>query len=468
MRRTRKGRRDTCTRMRRQRGQALIYGLFLLMGGLAALFFLFNTGQLAREKTKLVNTGDAVAYSAGIMHARTLNYNAYANRAMVANTVAIAQLVSLASWIRYADNMGNYGYNLNNPKFSPFYPSYYAAQYSGPYAKEYLIDSEVLERLARGSDRLIRQSLMNAQRIANTGLVAARHAVMNEVARANYRGDGEVSVDPLPLTGNDFNRFVTRYANDKRTRFAEVARTSAERDRFVDRRSWLMPGLWADCAGAFPRVDWLDRRGGTELIGFDEWKAMDTLSEKRWTPAHKTDVFCRAIAERPSGWGAQTAADSPTFDGDIRHYDYSMIINPGASGLALATSSSAWDYSGLPNFYDLSPGALEQADPRLPFAIRIRRHKRETVTSEGRAQIRNTPRLNAYAATPAGGDELVAVAGSEVYFERPPTSRDNAYGRSKGKPHEIGSLFNPYWQVRLLQSDAGIAKAQLLQGGMLP
>src|SRR5688572_5605171 len=86
---------------RAQRGQALVYGIFILVGGLASLFFLFNTGQLTREKTKLVNTSDAVAYSAGVMNARALNFQAYTNRAMVANTVAIAQLVSLSSWIQY-------------------------------------------------------------------------------------------------------------------------------------------------------------------------------------------------------------------------------------------------------------------------------------------------------------------------------------------------------------------------------
>jgi len=69
----------------RQSGQALIFGLFALAGGLVALFFLFNTGQLTAEKTKLVNTADAVAYSAGVMHARALNFSAYTNRALVAN-----------------------------------------------------------------------------------------------------------------------------------------------------------------------------------------------------------------------------------------------------------------------------------------------------------------------------------------------------------------------------------------------
>jgi len=108
---------------RYQQGQALIYGIFVMMGGLAALYFLFNTGQLTREKTKLVNTADAVAYSAGVMNARALNFEAYTNRAMLANTVAIAQLVSLSSWVQYTNTLANYGYVVDNPKFVTFYPS---------------------------------------------------------------------------------------------------------------------------------------------------------------------------------------------------------------------------------------------------------------------------------------------------------------------------------------------------------
>ncbi|MGV0984758.1 MAG: hypothetical protein ACOYB2_09395 [Limnohabitans sp.] len=39
---------------------------------------------------------------------------------------------------------------------------------------------------------------------------------------------------------------------------------------------------------------------------------------------------------------------------------------------------------------------------------------------------------------------------------------------SVGKPQELANLFNPYWQIRLVQSDADIRKAQALQGVILP
>ena len=451
-----------------QKGQALIYGLFVLTGGLAALFFLFNTGQLSREKTKLVNTADAVAYSAGVMHARAFNFEAYANRAMMANTVAIAQLVSLSSWIQYTNNLATYGMVATNPKFVLFYPSYYAALYSGPYLQNYLNDSGTLEQLAQSSDEIIRRVLMDAQQVAYAGLLPARQQVMDEVAQANYRNDGTVSVDPIPSTIDEYTRFIQPYSGNDRGRFAEAAKVSANKDAFLPKRSWTFPALWADCVGALPRVDWLDRRGGTELLGYDEWKAMDTLSEKRWVPKNKTDAFCRAIAETPAGWGMQSAAKNASVDLDPTHYDSSLIVNPNSSAFAIATSSSSWNYSGLPNFYDLSEDARNQGNPRLQFAIRVRRDKSQTVTSEGRSAIRSTPRLNAYQAQPAGGSALAAVSASEVFFQRDGDVKDNVYGQSLGKPHEIGSLFNPYWQVRLIQSDADVRKAQALQGAVLP
>lgn len=454
----------------RQRGQALIYGIFVLVGGLVALFFLFNTGQLAREKTKLVNTTDAVAYSAGVMNARALNFQAYTNRAMVANTVAIAQLVSLSSWVQYADNLGNFGVVANNPKFALFWPSYFGATTFGSTLQASLNNTTALSRLARTSDQIIRNVLMTSQQVVYAGLLPARLQVMNEVAQANYLNDGAIAVDAVPLTVNEYTSFVSRYSGDERTRFAEVARVAANRDPFVPRRSWRLPALWSDCpaATASGRVDWFDRRGGTELLGFDEWKAVDSLSEKRWVPKNKTDVFCQAIAETPAGWGSVAATDNgPSFNPDPRLHDFTLPINPGSTAIAFATSDT-WGYSGLPNFYDLSDSARGEADPKLKFAIRVRRDKAQTQTSEARSAVRNSANLNAYQAQMAGGNEMAAVSASEVFFQRDGDIKDNEYGSGLAKPQEIGNLFNPFWQVRLIQSDADVRKAQILQGVVLP
>ena len=121
---------------------------------------------------------------------------------------------------------------------------------------------------------------MTAQQTAYATLIDARKKVMDEVAKANYVDDGTVIAETLPLTSPDLTSFITRYEDDERTRFAEIVRTAYKKDEFMEERSWTLLALWFDKCYL---LDWLDRRGGTELIGFDEWKALDTLSEKNGT-----------------------------------------------------------------------------------------------------------------------------------------------------------------------------------------
>lgn len=449
-----------------QKGQALVYGLFIMAAGAAGTFFFFNTGQLYHEKSRLVNTADMVAYSAGVMNARALNFQAYTNRAMIANTVAIAQLVSLSSWIQYVDNLGMYGRSVLKPKFIAFYPSYFLAAGIGPPLQAGLNDSGVLQGLENAADASVAM-LAGAQSVAYAGLVPVRQQVMSEVASANYRNDGSVSVDMLPDSVTEWGDFLKHYSGDERARFAEAVKTAANEDAFVSRRSWSMPGLWPDCAVAFPRLDRLDRRGGTELIGYDEWKSVDTLSVKEWVPKSKHDPLCRKLAETPAGWGAAGAADRPSSYVGPQQFDGALRVNPASTALA-SYSSRAWNYSGLPGFYDLSDAVLRDADPRMRMAVRLKRHKNQTATSEGRSQIGTSAHLNDYRASPAGGDEFVAVSTSEVYFERPADFSENVFGKASGKPRELASLFNPYWQTRLVYSEAHVRAARALQGVVAP
>lgn len=79
--------------------------VFTLVFGAAAgliTLLLFNSGLLANAKTRLQNAADAGAYSAGVLQARDHNFSAYTNRAMVANQVAVVQLVSLKSFLEDA------------------------------------------------------------------------------------------------------------------------------------------------------------------------------------------------------------------------------------------------------------------------------------------------------------------------------------------------------------------------------
>src|SRR5690606_26095379 len=69
--------------------------------GAAGLFHMFRTGQTLAHKTRLLNAADAAAFGAAVWRARVLNFNAYSNRAIIAQEVAVAQALTLQSWSRH-------------------------------------------------------------------------------------------------------------------------------------------------------------------------------------------------------------------------------------------------------------------------------------------------------------------------------------------------------------------------------
>jgi len=212
----------------------MVYGLFVLAGGLAALFFLFNAGQLTQDKDKLIITADATAYSAGVMHARALNYTAYANRALIANEIAVAQMVSVASWTRYTQEHALGSLSLgcttiyNDPAARGF------LQYA-PLCMSLAWGLEVIEPASQWVERpaaIILGRIEEAKRLlqhsqrATMGLMAmARAQVMRDVANANFRGNGQVNVDLLEdhYFFFDGGALLQERGNAQRQRMADVA-----------------------------------------------------------------------------------------------------------------------------------------------------------------------------------------------------------------------------------------------------
>lgn len=478
---------------RHQRGQALIFGLFVLISGLAALFFFFNVGQLAREKTKLVNTADAVAYSAGVVHARALNFNAYSNRALMANEVLIAQMVSLSSWAGYVESWAN-----NLPAIHPECVAAAQGSWVGAaglinFGPDYLLGCALLQQanqndlvqpaviLTRGGTQAVIQTselnkaaILVAQGLLNPwGAAAERAGVMNAVASANYQGDGSVSVDLLSPTlpddwlrmrdaSNSVTPFVRQYPDNERARFRDVTLAAANTDEFIRQRSWTSRS-WLPEPGCLSVFRWrqneVRRRGGTELLGFDEWQAVDTQSLHE---NFRRKTSCRQ-REIPTGVGGEESFQNNQ-DAGAASFGRSRNDNSAAHSQALSASTgSAMGYRGLPNYYDLNQIWLSDRpndEPTLLHGVRLTRNRTDLRTTDGNTgQIRTqaTSRIGAYDSAVAGG-EMAAASASEVFFERPPglngRPSDNLFGASSGRPRELGSLFNPYWQVRLAASNA--------------
>ncbi|MCW5220941.1 hypothetical protein D8B23_13930 [Verminephrobacter aporrectodeae subsp. tuberculatae] len=470
---------------RQQRGQALIYGMFVVIGALAALFFLFNTGQLSQEKTKLVNTADAVAYSAGVMHARALNFSAYGNRALVANEVLVAQMVSLSSWAQYAETRvqnlpSQFPHCLDSSGYSSaagafLYGAKYAimcyavVQYLGEYIEDVAKEVPDLTEKVVKAVELNKKAIQQAHNLLHAPLYlqSLRADVMQDVARANYANDGSVQVEPLgpgmasALT-DDWGSFTRKYSGQDRKRMAELARYAAHTDEFTHKRNWDSYAAFPTCLLPLGRSR-VSRGGGTDLVNYDEWIAQDT--ESLWQ-AYPRFLRCK-YWESPIAYGEQQAHPKGQDQDDSGASLGGARDNPEASSMA---SSSHWTgYSGIPSYYDLSQQQLDKSDPALRFSVRLVRARSELRTSDGKSEIRasSDSRINAYKSQVAS-NVMAAVATSEVYFERPFDQRENLYGKTLGRPRELPSLFNPYWRVRLVHSETDVQAQQLLQGAHIP
>lgn len=437
----------------RQRGQALVFGIAVLLGAAAATFYVFNTGQLTAEKTKLVNTADAVAYSAGVMHARALNFDAYTNRALIANEATIAQMVSISSWLQYAKGHVQNVRPLNcRTQYSvpvalatvSYIPLCYALTYPAGYQLVTNVDNAFngggnggIGAAAVASAELAKAQLQAMQTSMFIGFLFARSALVQEVADANYRNEGTVSVTPLPLKddwtsfqGGGF--FISRHTGNDRLRMRNVIVAAVNKDDFVRDRSWTSSSPWS-CRVMLAGE--ANRSGRTQLNGYNSWDAQDQAYFETRGPR----LFGCSRHRMGLGNGRRTASTS----------------TPGG-----------WHYSGVPNFYELSDAALGytptgsgRPDPRLQFAIRVTRAMNQTRTSAGTSAVKPGGRLHMFDGAAAGG-VLAAVATSEVYFD---------HEREVDHATELGSLFNPYWQVHLVGNSAAVvAAATALQGGATP
>ncbi len=448
----------------RHKGQALPLALVLLAAVAAMLFFMFNSGQLVQEKIRLTNTADAVAYSAGVFEARVLNYDAYTNRAIIANEIAIGQAVGLASWTKYAGTAStNLAPWLNLiPVVGPPIASLISNVEPGMDAFSIalagqIIAHETVIRLLSLSQFAVHGPTDTV--LPNAFALAGRQVVMRDVANKN---DPDAAVDWVPLE-DDFKDFTQQYTSrtDRRT-MGQLVQDS--RDAFLTSRHWdleILPSCGWLIALSLANPSLFDvklrKRGSTELIDLTEgWKSMDTLSAhvvtvswhriSRWNPIRRPRCDSTEV---PVGYG-KAYTDSGL--AEPPDYARSRATNPQASSMADGTiargfappSPTSTPVGVIPSFYDLSQSVMTKTpnDPRTSLTIRVTKASSKQRFSGGTSVVKPSGRLALYDGAHVAG-ESAAVSRVEVYFERP--DGNNPWRNRE----EIGSLFNPYWQVRL-------------------
>lgn len=408
----------------RQRGQALVFGLFALVAVGIVLVAVFNVGQVASNKMRLINTADAAVYSGAVWQARSLNYMAYTNRSMIANEVALAQVVSLVSWTAYAKTATE-----NIATYTSWIP--YVGQITA-YIAQVVSYLETVVDYAAKIDVITTEGMIGLLKASQTivfGLTAGgTRGLMEEVIRLNDPG-ARIKQEIIPLNNPlGYGQFIKLHKSDEeRQRLANVVVES--RDGFTTRRNWDV--------NAINTPVWklsFNKRGGTDLIGLNEWKGVDTLA------AHESVFRCRRLrcrwfhTEVPIGWGAADLNDGNGSGGNGEHGG-SAQTNPNTHQYALGDMKDLGKFSGIPQYYDVSDKSA--TDPRLTLTLEVAKRGN---------QIRTSSKVNL-----GGGrlallddyedDDMQVLSEAEVFFKRY-TSR--ADGRE-----EYGSLFNPYWQARL-------------------
>ncbi len=286
-----------------QRGQALVFSLLFLGVVLLGLVFLYKAGRLTSEKMALQNAADAAAFSVSVVEARDLNFAAYTNRAMVANEVAIGQLVGLVSWANHIQSFSPF-LRLYANAFNaiPVVGNAIAAMLNGV-AAGFNVLGQAAQKVTNAVARVgvpvlynINRAYSISQLAFHTASIALSVGTVYEMVRRNAPGAKVSDFGFVSLVGHvySYHREFLRQ-NNMPSFFAAVVRKG--RDPFSTQRGWSLPLIphWKYQAG-FEFMDhdifkiWielglsLDRWGGTELrftegtpeAGNFGWSAADT------------------------------------------------------------------------------------------------------------------------------------------------------------------------------------------------
>ena len=406
-----------------ERGQVLALLLMLLAALIGSLLFVFNSGQIVAAKVRLVGAADAAAYSAALSEARALNFQAYMNRAIVANEVAIAQSVSLRSWSGYMNQLLQRSATI--------------ATVVPPLGAPLRALSQVWREIDRGVQRALPplesaashwnvEVLSRAEYVADAQAAALAGSLARDIALANVPelGAGGVGREFVVFNAARWHAFTEGHGRfgDERARLREVV--MASRDGFTRARGWTL-GLASVAA--------LRKRGGTDLIGYDSWRGMDTLALR--VPG------LLGMREGPLAW--QAAENRRHTQAGRGEHGGSYRDNPRSSRYAARDVVARNGYAGLPAYRDVRIGRGRRGGP-LRFDIELRQPGGTIATSDvvlggpGTVVPGEAPKkvLPAYHSGTA-----YALSAAQVVFQRP-------VGRADHRS-ELASLFNPYWQARL-------------------
>ena len=434
-----------------QKGQALLLMLAFTLVLAVSMIYLFNTSQLLAERTQAKVLADHAAYNTAIKQAQLLNANAYMNKAKIANQLATAQAVSVASWAKHFEPMPQHTKYVNLIPYVGPEVQQAITQYSKavqPLADlaspTILINNQATEAISFQQNLLNNSSFISIQQVHKDTIdkssIGAGFDSRPLITASKY------AVNPL---GGSFIKHYSGNSSDPtigRARLKDVV--LASRDNFTrERRAKSIDEF------EIPLFkNRLEARGGTELSNdLNQWKGVDTFSHhykkrKRWRLRWREDQM---------GYGSAVVRDSGTGDNDWRNNaGYNSVNRNKDASRRSHWYTPNWDSrsnntmnlgeSGVPQFWDLETQMLAQDEPTLPTSIQVSKTANRLDTTSGTSNFKVGNELNVISK-----DDVTAVSTAEAYFERPIQDRQGRPTYFNKNKLEKASLLNPYWQVRL-------------------
>ncbi|WP_300647888.1 hypothetical protein [Paenalcaligenes sp.] len=417
-----------------QQGQVLVLGLlFALLLGLVLQRF-FYVGQVNQQVVRQRHALDAATYSGALLQAQVLNYTAYMQRAYIGHQLAMAHLITMASWAHFAGTEA-VRVGLRNPPVSVigmmFGPEHAIAYQSSTLAAGSTQEAGFYRALGRAfaqHDHFAQQVMSPSLLQIRQQLPLWREQVMWQVLQDNYP-----EFDPnqlkqqmqLHIYDESWDGYtVWEPGLSLRPWLQELMKHYA----FLQPRNHTIKNTWVVDPRCPHKRHELRRRGQTQLDEKGLWHAEDTqsyhaLRSNRWIGCYHR--------EYPMGWAwlpshAQKTSASEVIDDppeDFSQQDFWRWVEQNTN----------WNiFSGNSN----------------PLAASWAKKDQKTWQGRGLAawlRVQEKPSSLAFSTEliwqSPYGVAMSSRSGAESYFVRPHPRQD--------RKKEKSNLLHAFWQARL-------------------
>lgn len=417
-----------------QNGQVLALGLLFLLGLSLMLLRFFYVGEVNHASIRQRHALDAATYSGALMQSQALNYAAYVNRAYAGHQVAMAHLITMASWAHFAGTEAERMLRRNPPAslitmmFGPQHGLAYQAALAAQGAQIHAQTGGVFERAFKAHDAFTLGVLQPVSQAIYTQLPQWREQVIRQVLQDNYPELNFNPVNPdiqLSIEADSWAEQLTWQAPESLTPWLHQL---VKHYAFLSERKHTARNMWVVDPRCPHKRHELRRRGQTLLDNQGQWRAEDTqsyhaLRSNRWIGCY--------FREYPMGWAWIPSQKNQRPAGgfvedpprDFSQQDFWRWVQEktnwnifSGSGNPLANS---WAKADQVQWQGHGLGAY------------LNTTKPKTVIGFKTALRLPGPK----------GQLLHSTSEAESYFVRPTERSD--------KKEELNNLFHPFWQARL-------------------